>query len=180
MYISKPVITVVAMLLLIVSSVLAVCVPNAITKWSQYPDQTADGVDIRMDRQIGMVRRTLADDFLCTKTGLITCVKFWGSWDKDEKTSLTKIHLSFHEDVPATYDAAGNELTFSHPGNLLWSGDFLPAQFTETLFADLCSDPMLPTCVREGFWDPSDTPEDPHTPSLDCRPTSLELHSRFL
>lgn len=149
----------------------------AISKWIQLPDETPAGIDIRCDRPPFMVRRTLADDFLCDQTGPITCVKFWGSWDKDDNTAgniakgqLKLIHLSIHSDVPAVIDPdTGAELEHSHPGDLLWQRDFSPAEFTETLHLDLCPDPTNPNaCFAEGFWDPSDN--DPfYTPNADKR-----------
>ena len=136
----------------------------AISKWVQLPDETKNGIDIRMDRVPGTnIRRTLADDFLCDQTGAITCVKFWGSWNKDNnatgntsKGQLEMIHLSIHSDVPAVYDATGVEINNSHPGNLLWEMNFDSSSFTEVLHKDLCPDPTDPDlCSWEGFWDPT-------------------------
>lgn len=135
----------------------------AISKWIQLPDETKNGIDIRMDRVPGAIPRTLADDFLCEQTGPITCVKFWGSWYRDNnaannssKGQLDLIHLSIHSDVPAVFDAAGVEIEHSHPGNLLWEWEFGPSSFTEALHLDLCPDSGNPdTCSGEGFWDPT-------------------------
>ncbi|MHC4498655.1 MAG: DUF7901 domain-containing protein, partial [Planctomycetota bacterium] len=167
---SKPVIVVFAMFLLVTSSAIADCNPNAVTKWVQLPDLTREGIDIRMDREPFNIRRTLADDFLCTETGLITCVRFWGSWFDDRtaspyKGTLQTIHLSIHSDVPAGTEPC---YTFSHAGELLWEEEFDDTSFTETLYAELC--PGVPPCNAEGFWDPSDTPNDPpYTPNADDR-----------
>ena len=57
----------------------------------------------------------VADDFLCTATGLINNVVFWGSWRDDEIGQIYNIHLSIHKD-----DRSG---TFSKPGELLWQWD---------------------------------------------------------
>lgn len=133
----------------------------AISKWIQLPDETKEGIDIRMDQIPGISRRLLADDFLCEQTGPITCIKFWGSWDKDSgaagnisKGTLESIHLSIHADVPVGADPAFN---YSHPLQpALWQMDFGPTSFTETLHLDLCPDPTNPnTCSWEGFWDPA-------------------------
>jgi hypothetical protein len=155
----------------------------AINKWVQLPDETIEGIDVRMDHLPGVSRRLLADDFLCEQTGPITCVKFWGSWDKDSsvagntaKGTLESIHLSIHADVPV---GPGNP--FSYPlrppaGAVLWEMDFGPASFTETLYLDLCPDPANPTtCSGEGFWDPSGelwpgvNPGDTYVPNADSR-----------
>ena len=110
-------------------------------KWSQRPDESSLGIDIRCDRN-DAVPRILADDFKCTTTGLITDVHLWGSWKGDVKGGITKIHLSIHSDVPAVPPA-----TYSRPGALLWQRDFLPGDFAEVLYRDL-------TTAYEGWWDP--------------------------
>ncbi|MDO8336085.1 MAG: hypothetical protein Q7T74_04900, partial [Candidatus Saccharibacteria bacterium] len=112
----------------------------ASVKWSQLPDTTVNGIDIRCDRNDG-IKRTLADDFKCTTTGPISDVHFWGSWKGDIKTQVTQIHLSIHEDIPA------NGTTPSMPGALLWSGDFVQGQFTEKLVYNLGN-------YFEWWWDP--------------------------
>ena len=148
----------------------------AISKWVQLPDESREGIDIRMDLGPQQIeRRTLADDFLCDRTGPITCIKFWGSWDKDNsdpgndaKGQLEVIHLSIHSDVPAIIDpATGAELEPSHPGDLLWEIDL--DSFTETLHLDLCPNPGVPPCEAEGFWDPFPTNNPPFTYGADTR-----------
>ena len=140
---SRSVVLVVSLFLLVTTSAATGQCENSTSKWKQSPDMTSNGIDIRMDRQPFNVRRTLADDFLCTETGPITCVQFWGSWYGDTTANpfngtLKQIHLSIHSDVPA--DATN---TYSHPGDLLWEADFDSTSFTETLFAELCPDPLV-------------------------------------
>jgi len=122
-------------------------------KWLQPPDKTPTGIDIRIDRH-DQVRRTLADDFLCTQTGPITDVHFWGSWlgDPQPRGFIYRIHLSIHEDVPA--DPADPD-SYSHPGKLLWERDFDTGEFTETLVADIKPD-------YEWWMDPYDASKPPN------------------
>jgi hypothetical protein len=114
--------------------------PPGSVKWEQLPDTTEySGVDIRFDRSDG-INRLLADDFLCTTTGPINRVKLWGSWHNDIKCQIKKIHLSIHNDKPA--DGTGGH---SEPNSLLWSKDFSPPDFNETLYNPY---------VEECWWDP--------------------------
>ncbi|MHC4625025.1 MAG: DUF7901 domain-containing protein, partial [Planctomycetota bacterium] len=111
-------------------------------KWSQPPDRTQTGIDIRCDRNDG-TDRTLADDFKCVSPDYITDVHLWGSWKNDLKGNMVQIHLSIHEDIPAN-PAEPN--SYSMPGQLLWEGDFYAGDFTETLVGTLNE--------YEWWWDP--------------------------
>ena len=86
------------------------------TKWMQLPD--LEGWDVKATSP-----KILADDFRCTQTGWITDVHLWGSWQGDRVGQFTRVHLSFHSDVPA-----GTDTPWSHPGEELWSVDFDPHQ----------------------------------------------------
>lgn len=105
----------------------------------------ADRMDIRCDRNDPYTTpRTLADDFERKVPGLITKVIFWGSWKDDIKGQIKKIHLSFHDDIPANPSDPNG---YSMPGDELWARDFNSGDFTETRLADV----VLP----EWFWDPA-------------------------
>ena len=100
-------------------------------------------IDIRCDRS-DAVLRVLADDFERSKPGIVTKVILWGSWKDDIKGQIKKIHLSFHNDIPAD---ACDPCSYSMPGNELWSRDFNTGEFTESLYATF----SLP----DWFWDPA-------------------------
>jgi hypothetical protein len=121
-----------------------------VSKWTQLPDESPTGMDIRCDRSDGMMR-TLADDFPCTTTGAITDVHFWGSWEGEswEKGEIEMIHLSIHEDLPVGDPCNPNP--YSIPGQVLWEMDFYAGEFDETLYRDL-SDHNYP--YYEWWWDP--------------------------
>lgn len=70
--------------------------------------------------------KILADDWMCTETGPVTDVHFWGSWMHDFVGQITGIHLSIHANVP--------DPTFSRPGELLWQHDFVPGEWTERVY----------------------------------------------
>lgn len=62
--------------------------------------------------------KILADDWLCTGTGPVTDIHFWGSWQGDRVGQILNAHLSIHANVPGP--------GFSHPGQLLWEWDVEP------------------------------------------------------
>jgi len=69
----------------------------------------------------------LADDWLCTGSGPVSDVHFWGSWMNDVVGNVLSIHLSIHSD-----DRSGQ---FSKPGELLWQRDFGVGEFTMRTYA---------------------------------------------
>jgi uncharacterized repeat protein (TIGR01451 family) len=54
-----------------------------------------------------------ADDFMCTKSGPITDIHFWGSWVADEVAPILGFYLSIHDNIPGP--------PYSMPGAELWS-----------------------------------------------------------
>ena len=124
-------------------------------KWVQLPDLHPTGMDVLDTLQPiftvppGPMFKTLADDFLCTQSGPITDAHIWGSWLSDilplnaaavPDPNAIQFKISFWTDVPATPSS------FSHPGNLLWTGIFNPGQFTVN--------PNVIT-AQERFFDPN-------------------------
>ena len=76
----------------------------------------------------------LADDFMCSETGLITDVHIWGSWlddifpmnpDGTSDPGNMTFRLSIHSDIPADQSTTG----YSMPGELLWEQVFPPGDF---------------------------------------------------
>ena len=88
--------------------------PDPDTKWVQLPD--VNGWDVN-----ATYPSVLADDFLCTDTGVITDVHLWGSWKGDRVGELTTIKLAFFADAPA-----GQRTEYSQPGELLWKVEIDP------------------------------------------------------
>ena len=132
-----------------VTGLLAVCVSGpARADWGpddpykmhypQLPDP--NGWDVSV-----MTPNTIADDFLCTQSGLITDVHIWASAESDygypypdlgdglagitngalEPPDVdVQVHLSIHSDIP---DSDGTGPLYSMPGDLLWQWDTLDA-----------------------------------------------------
>ncbi len=73
--------------------------------------------------------KVLADDWMCTETGPVTDIHFWGSWYNDQRFPIESIHVSIHEDIPASPTNP-----YSMPGELLWERDFFLGEFTERLW----------------------------------------------
>jgi MYXO-CTERM domain-containing protein len=87
----------------------------------------------------------VADDFLCTASGPITAVHFWGSWRGDQIGLISNVELSLHTDIPA--DPNDPLYPYSRPGGELW------------LYNSWLYDPGLVTIVEagsgtQGWYDP--------------------------
>ncbi len=85
--------------------------------WAQLPDPK--GWDVQ-----ATLPKILADDWLCTESGKVDEIHFWGSWREDFVGQITNIHVSIHSDIP---DPDGDGPLYSMPGDLLWEQDFHPA-----------------------------------------------------
>jgi hypothetical protein len=57
----------------------------------------------------------LADDWLCSESGWVKDIHFWGSWLHGHDELIRSFRISIYEDVPAGVDSP-----YSHPGELLW------------------------------------------------------------
>jgi hypothetical protein len=84
--------------------------------YPQLPDPT--GWDVQATAPM-----VLADDWLCTESGPVSDIHFWGSWHQDLIGQIANIHVSIHADV--------SDPAFSHPGDLLWERDFVPGEWSE-------------------------------------------------
>jgi len=102
--------------------------------WPQLPDE--DGWDVNASYPI-----VLADDFLCTQTGYIKDVHFWGSWKHDIIGEIYYFILSFHSNIPEELNPEG----FSKPGDLLWATE-VSMEFVNVV-------PIDPP-TAEGWYDP--------------------------
>jgi hypothetical protein len=97
--------------------------PSDPAKWVQMPD-LVNGMNV--DAQAPKI---LADDFLCTQTGLITDIHIWGSWWHDLVNPATVFRLGIWSDNPATITR------YSTPRDLLWEHDFKPGEYRERPWA---------------------------------------------
>jgi hypothetical protein len=111
-------------------------------KWFQRPDLSIMGIDVEATYPY-----ILADDFLCTESGRITIIDIWGSWMDDYlpfgvDPEAVDFILSFHTDNP---NGPGG---YSEPADVEWFRDFVPGEFTASVWAD---------SIDEGWLRPPDT-----------------------
>jgi len=89
--------------------------------WAQTPDLTNTGMDV------DLAWVSLADDWKCLESGLVTDIHFWGSWVDDEvpvNGNPGTLQLTIHSDVPAT-----QQVEWSMPGTILWTKTFQSGQY---------------------------------------------------
>ena len=135
-------------------------------KWTQWPDLTPNGIDIRVDNSDGN-NRYLADDFECISNDLITDVRLWGSWKNDRKGEITKIQLRIYSDDPTGAGGQEPDNQFSKPNaEALWLRVFSPGDYQETLY-HIVRNP------GEWWWDPV-TGE--YGPGGDSEVWQIDLH----
>ena len=80
----------------------------------------------------------LADDWMCSETGWVKDIHFWGAYMFGGVGRVDRFILSIHSDVPA-----GVDQDYSHPGDLLW-------EFTTDYFSETPIDEQTP----EGWYQP--------------------------
>ena len=99
---------------------------------------------------------TLADDWQCSQTGLVSDAHLWLSWEQDNggPSAISTITLSIHEDI-----AAGAQTPWSQPGTQVWGGTYTQGQFNFNgpLTGDqgFISDPGIPAWARpdhQNYW----------------------------
>ena len=69
----------------------------------------------------------LADDWMCSETGWVKDIHFWGSWKGDDIGEIISFHLSIHADIPADQSPYG----YSMPGPILWAADLFQGDWIE-------------------------------------------------
>lgn len=104
-------------------------IPDVKMHWPQLPDLDYTGMDVSNSI-------ALADDWLCTETGPVTDIHFWGSFAEDDLPAAGVGSLSFYvlicSDIPATPTEP------SMPGTPLWTRNFYPGEYTVLQVADNC------------------------------------------
>ncbi len=100
--------------------------------YPQLPDEA--GWDVNATQPL-----VLADDWMCSETGWVKDVHFWGSWMHEDEGRVLSFWLSIHEDIPAEQNPDG----YSKPGETIWEREI-------TRFQAIAIDPP----VMEGWYDP--------------------------
>jgi hypothetical protein len=90
--------------------------------WPQTPDLSPAGVDV------GDMGTALADDFMCTASGPIARIHFWGSFAQDllpeRGADAVTFEVRIYSDVPAQANGP------SRPGAILWTRTFAPTEYS--------------------------------------------------
>jgi hypothetical protein len=97
----------------------------------QLPD--VSGWDVRATQPV-----VLGDDWMCSETGWVKDIHFWGSWQQGVQGQILGFNIKIFSDVPA------GPVLFSHPGDLLWERDI--STFNCAVFR-----PLTP----EGWYEPN-------------------------
>jgi Dockerin type I domain len=82
--------------------------------YPQLPD--AAGWDVNATGNSGAMPLVLADDWMCSETGWVKDVHFWGSWMHGIEGEVIQFVLSIHSDIPADPPT----IPYSRPGPTLW------------------------------------------------------------
>jgi hypothetical protein len=85
--------------------------PN--TKWTQLPDLTPNGMDVKVTRP-----KILADDWQCTDDRPVTDIHIWGSWKNDQEPMIG--NPTFILQIWSDQAAGSTPGAFSRPKDLLW------------------------------------------------------------
>lgn len=101
--------------------------PNDSYKMHYPQEPDPEGYDVKGDFH-GANGMILADDWLCTETGPVSDIHFWGSWKNDVVGPIDSVWISIFSD-----DKSGQ---YSKPGNALWSAFLSPTQFTSRIYDD--------------------------------------------
>lgn len=126
--------------------------------YPQLPDPT--GWDVKASYS-----KVLADDWLCTQTGPVSDLHFWGSWEGDKfrdkgppAPSFEWFTISIYADIPDP-DGLGPE--FSKPGDQLWTRIFDSADVAVRLWGTGNQGWYDP---NTGWYDPGYDPDHPEDP----------------
>jgi len=128
---------------MIIGTTIADWYPGDDCKWAQLPDLSPFGMDV------DMTCTPLADDFLCTESSPILDIHFWGSFAEDILPTGGPGSLVFQISIHADIPAAGVEVPWSRPGEVLWTRVFTPDQYTWCLYHEGLEDWYNPAT---GIW----------------------------
>ncbi len=110
------------------------------SKWEQPPDRTVNGVDVGSTNTENIL--TLADDFLCTRTGPITGITVYASWLADSMEPNSLFFVGLWSDNPTNQSNP-----FSKPATLLCEYPMMPGSYTAA--------PYFTVNPGEWYYDPA-------------------------
>jgi|GEM_PF-1167555 len=89
--------------------------------------------------------QVLADDWMCSQSGPVDEIHFWGSWLNGTTGEIESFDIAIYTDIPDPDPTDPN--TYSQPGDLLWNRTFPVGSWVER---HITPDPQL----WEGWYDP--------------------------
>ena len=107
--------------------------------YPQLPDETGWNVK-------ACEGKFLADDWLCTESGEVSDIHFWGSWKNGYEGVIHTFTIQIYSDIPADPQ---DPVSYSRPGDLLWSKT-IPIE--QVAIRHITPDPQK----LEGWFDPPD------------------------
>jgi len=130
---------------LVMALILSICMGTALADWMpddghkmhfpQYPDLL--GWNVNATNPV-----ILADDWMCSQSGPVTDVHFWGSWMGGITGAIISFNISIHADIPANPPVQ----PYSMPGATLWEYE---VPFAWVIAQELSTD------LDEGWYDPA-------------------------
>lgn len=114
--------------------------------YPQLPDLSDMGLDVLAGPRLvdpnepaSYYEKFLADDFKCTRSGPITDIHIWASYNEDIRIAdIPRFSLVIYENVPPDVD-----IPYSRPGAVVWDAYLQPT--AERVYAT----------AQEGFYDPN-------------------------
>ena len=99
-------------------------IPNNKSGNPQYPDPNGWDINITYPAELG-------DDWICSESGPVSDFHFWVSWLDDEipdeiGNAIEHFTISIYSDIPAGQSQTG----YSTPGDMLWTRNFVPNEFS--------------------------------------------------
>jgi hypothetical protein len=85
----------------------------------------------------------LADDWLCSGSGPVTDIHFWGSWQGGNVGSINSFRITIYADIPVDPQ---DPTSYSKPGAVLWG----PRDFSDFTAVPITPDPQ----AWEGWYEP--------------------------
>jgi hypothetical protein len=103
----------------------------------QLPDPNGWAVSAYNDQRLSYPV-VLADDWMCTSSGYVEDIHFWGAWKQGIEGDIESFWIAIHEDIPEGPNG------FSIPGEMLWFREVPNWEFEYT----------NPIAGDEGWYDP--------------------------
>jgi len=117
---SKKILSIIFSMLLVVTSIVTIADWDPEDGHKMHFPQLPDPTGWDVHATIPMI---CADDWMCSETGYVKDIHFWGSWLGDDEGTVTKFKIWIYNDIPV-----GNNYQYSRPGKALWYREIIDFQ----------------------------------------------------